>query len=361
MLARDGAALSEKYPELAGQILGDYEGNLSNFSDRIVLRDTVGNPADEVQYYEGGQWPKAADGRGSSLELRDPFADNAYGLAWAASDESQTSTWQTYRYQGIAAASAVGPDGQWQELVMGMLTDGEVLLDDIQVIQDPGGAAINLIQNSTFEEDAVGSSAAHWRLIGNHRHSEVVVDPDDPNNQVLRFVATGATEHMHNHAETTLMDDGQIATITNGVEYEISYRAKWITGSNLLNTRLYFDRLARTTPIKQPVAHGTPGRQNSSYIVNQGPVYDNLHHQPVVPDEGQPVTVNVDIVDMQAVAAAELWYSIEGGDWQSVPMAPTQGTTFAGQIPGQSSATIVQFYVEATDALGASTTFPRRS
>ena len=95
--------------------------------------------------------PSAADGRGSSLELRDPFADNSSGLAWAASDESQRSSWQTYRYRGVAAASSVGPDGQWQELVMGMLTDGEVLLDDIQVIQDPGGAAIDLIQNGTFE------------------------------------------------------------------------------------------------------------------------------------------------------------------------------------------------------------------
>jgi hypothetical protein len=359
LVAGDSAALRQKYPDRAGQILGDYSGNLNNFSDRIRLLDAQGNPADEVQYVDGGQWPIAADGRGSSLELRDPWADNSLGLAWAASDEASRSTWHTYTYRGIAAASAVGPDGQWQELVMGMLSDGEVLLDDIRVIQDPGATPVELIQNGSFEVDAVGTQAEHWRLIGNHRHSQVVVDPDDPTNHVLRFVATSATEHMHNHAETTLKEGDAIATIRNGVEYEISYRAKWVTGSNLLNTRLYFNRLPRTTPIAQPAAHGTPGQRNSTFVDNLGPVYRGLQHSPVVPDANQPVTVSVDIRDTQSVANATLWYSVAGGAWTSVGMTQTTEHVYAGQIPGLPAATIVQFYVSATDTLGATTTFPR--
>jgi hypothetical protein len=359
VIARDSAALRQKFPDVSTRIVGNFNGSLSNFSERIRLLDQRGNPADEVQYYEGGQWQSAADGRGSSLELRDPLANNSIGLAWAASDESQNSSWQTYTYRGIASSSSVGPDGQWQELLLGLLSDGEVLLDDIHVIENPSLGPVDLIQNGSFETDTLGTHAEHWRLIGNHRHSEVIVDPEDASNQVLRFVATGAAEHMHNHAETTLKNGNEIAVIRNGVEYEISYRAKWISGSNLLNSRLYFNRLPRTTPITQPDAHGTPGRQNSRYVENLGPVYHDFAHSPVVPDAGQPVTVSVNIVDSQAIASATLWYSIEGGSWNSVSMSKTTGTAYAAQVPGQSEGEIVQFYVMATDALGAATTFPR--
>ena len=115
-------------------------------------------------------------------------------------------------------------------MVIGLLSDGELLLDDIQVIRDPAGEAVNLIQNGSFEADALNEPAEHWRIIGNHRKSEVIVDPDDPNNRVLRFVATGATEHMHNHGETTLKSGDEIERIANGTEYLISYRANAISG-----------------------------------------------------------------------------------------------------------------------------------
>ncbi len=283
VVARDADALRAKYPDRASLILGNFERGLDNTTDRILLTDAVGNPADMVRYYEDGQWPAAADGRGSSLELQDPDADNSVGLAWAASVESDDAPWRTYTYSGVAARSSVGPDGTWNELVLGLLSDGEILLDDISVIQDPNGEAIELIQNGSFQQDQVSTEADTWRIIGNHRHSEVIVDPDDPSNQVLRFVATSATEHMHNHAETTLKDGDSLVTIRNGVEYQISFRAKWITGSNLLNSRLYFNRLARTTAIEQPAYHGTPGRMNSVRVDNLGPTYTGMIHQPAVP------------------------------------------------------------------------------
>ena len=109
VVARDAAALQQKYPQLAEQIVGDFTGRLNDRSDRLRLLDEVGNPADEVRYYEDGQWPAAADGRGSSLELRDPQADNSVGLAWAASVEADDSPWQTYTYEGVARPSKVGP------------------------------------------------------------------------------------------------------------------------------------------------------------------------------------------------------------------------------------------------------------
>jgi hypothetical protein len=360
VVARDAETLRASRPAIAPRVLGSYDGQLSNGGEWLRLLDANGNPADELRYHEDGQWPAAADGEGSSLELRDPLADNANGNAWSASEESHRAVWQTYSYRGVAARSSLGPDGRWQEFVLGMLDDGEVLLDDIQVIQDPGGQAINLIQNGTFEADVVGETPAKWRAIGNHRQSLVVMDPDNPANKAWKLVATGATEHMHNHAETTLKIGDAIATIQNGTEYEIRYRAKWVTGSNQLHSRLYFNRLARTTPLQQPDRHGTPGEVNSTRVANIGPVYQHLIHAPVVPEENQPVTVSVDIMDPQRIASATVWYSVEGGTWQQVPMTFAGGDRYQGVIPGQAAARVVQFYVEALDGNGAVSTFPQR-
>ena len=355
VVSNNAAALAAKYPDI--RILGDFTGKLSNSDERIMLLDSFGNTADEVHYFENGRWAKAADGQGASLELRDPYADNSVGEAWSASDDSADSSWRTYTYRGIAQASAVGPDGVWQEFLLGLLNSGEVLLDDISVIEMPGTAnAFELISNGTFEADAIGGEASGWRIIGNHRHSEVIVDPDSPSNKVLRLVATGPTEHMHNHAEITLAGG---RTIQNGKEYEISFRAKWISGSNLLNSRLYFNRLPRTTLIDQGSNFGTPGEQNTAYVSNLGPTYRGFIHGPAVPQPGQAVTVRTFADDPQGVTSMVLGYSVQGGAWQSVAMTLGSDGMYSGLIPRQSARSVVQFYVEWTDSLGAKSTFPR--
>jgi hypothetical protein len=359
VVAKDPQALAQKYPDIAARTIGGYAGELSDRTDRIVLTDARGNPADMVEYFQNGSWPWQADGGGSSLELRDPDSDNSSSLAWVASTPADDVPWKAYTYQGLAGRSSIGPDGQWEEFVVGLLDAGELLLDDISVVQDPAGQAIELIQNGTFQNDAIGAEAAKWRIIGNHRHSQVIVDPDNPNNKVLRFVATGPTEHMHNHAETTLKNGDQFVDIDRNAEYRISFRAKWIAGSNQLNSRLYFNRLPRTTLVERTSMFGTPGRQNSAYVENLGPTYHNLRHSPSVPQPNQPVTVGVRAQDQDGMAAATLWYSVAGGNWASTPMVEVGPTQYSGQIPGQAAGTIVQFYVQAHDRRGAVTEFPR--
>ncbi len=355
VVAKDANALAAKYPAIADRIVGDYSGRLNNESDRIELVDAVGNPADEVHYFQEGRWPKAADGRGSSLELRDTEADNAVAEAWAASIEDDDSTWQTYSYRGRAAASAVGPDGRWDEFVLGLLGWGEVLLDDISVIESPGRNPIQLIQNGSFESDRLGAAAGAWRIIGNHRHSEVIVDPTDAANQVLRLVATGPTEHMHNHAETTLANG---LSVTNGRTYEISFRAKWVTGSNQLNTRLYFNRLPATTLIAQSEYHGTPAARNSVFEANVGPTYLDFTHSPAVPQADQPISVSVVPSDSDGLGPVTLWWAKDGDMLQSTAMTPDADGKYHGTIPGHRAGDVVQFYVQAQDALGAASTYP---
>ena len=331
-------------------VVSDFTGSLSNGGERILLVDDQGNPADEVIYCDGGRWSPWADGRGGSLELRDPWADNRIPEAWAASDEGRHSEWVELSYEVTASASPVGPDSQWQDFVLGLLDAGEVLLDDISVIEDPGGDNIELISTCDFE-NGVGD----WRIIGNHRHSEVIVDPEDADNHVLRLVATGATEHMHNHAEITLAHD---RSVINGKTYRISLRAKWIAGSRLLNTRLYFNRAAKTHVLGVPQDNGTPGTQNTAYEDNIGPTFQQMQHHPPVPEEDEPVTVSVDAHDPDGIASVILWFSVDGGPWQQTTMMDHDAGHYTGVIPGQPPASIVQFYVEAGDGLGVSATFP---
>ena len=74
---------------------------------------------------------------------------------------------------------------------------GEILVDDISVVENPAGANVEFIQNGDFESDAVGANAGKWRAVGthgSHGRTVVVTDPDDPGNKCLRVVATGPTD-----------------------------------------------------------------------------------------------------------------------------------------------------------------------
>lgn len=345
-LARNAELFRTAHPN--ARLLGEFDGSLSRRGERLSLRDASCNPVDEVRYFDGGRWPQHADGGGSSLELRDLDADNNVPEAWAASDETHQSSWRTYSYRK-RATSMGGPD-QWRDFVLGLLDAGEILLDDISVIESPDTSAIQFLSNTDFE-----SGSASWRMVGNHRRSRVVNDPDDPGNKVLHLVAEGATEHMHNHVETTLAN-GESAN--SGRVYEISFRAKWLTGSNQLHTRLYFNRAARTTPIDRPLEVGSPSSSNSQARVNIAPTFTHFLHSPAVPDSGQAVTVTTTASDPDGLSTLSLFYSVDEGPFQQAGMTPLGGGTYQGTIPGQSQGRIVQFYVRATDSLNSASFFP---
>lgn len=353
VVARDSAALGQKYPGI--DIVGDFAGTLGNLEDNVVLVDAAANPADSVHYFERGQWPSAPDGGGSSLELRNPFADNSTPGAWAASDESSKSDWQTFTIRRTSS-EPMQFGTSYNEFILGLLDEGEFLIDDVSVIEDPIGANVQVIQNGTFQSDTIGGSPDTWRLIGTHSGT-VEVDPDDAANRVLHIVAVGPQQHVHDHVETTFSGN---RSVRDGRTYEISFRAKWISGSRQLNNRLYFNRMSNTAILEAPFDNGTPGAQNSTYEANHGPTYSGLAHSPLIPSNGQAVTVSVIAEDPDNVDSMTLWWRRNGGSWTSVSMNPTGNGTYVGNVPGQSAGQVVQFYVEGVDSQGASTTYPVR-
>ncbi len=357
VVANDATALRNIYPDI--QIVGDFSRSLSNRTDRIVLLDASGNPADEVTYHDDRPWPKFADGGGSSLELRNPLIDNGVAEAWAPSDEAAKSTWQHYTYTMTAVQPVYSPPiNNFHELRMGLLNGGEVLIDNVTVIESPRRSPRQLIQNGTFS-----AGTSKWRLTGTHSHSQVIPDPDDSRNRVLHLVATGPTSYLSNRTETTLKYGGSIVPVVTGQEYQISFDARWLGGSRQLHTELYYNKVVRTTILDVPQHHGTPGAENSTFQQNTGPTYRGAIHSPAVPRQGQRTTVSVEANDPDGIDSLTLHYRAGTAAWRSIPMAPQGGETrtgklYQGVISGQYAAAVLQFYIEGKDQLGAISTYP---
>lgn len=349
VLAKLPLQLAEAHPGI--RIMGPFDGRLSRSGERLLLVDARGNPAQEITYADRRPWPAAADGEGHSIELIDPRADSANPANWAASDESPRSEWVTVVRRGFAVEPPNSNNPSvFNEFLLGLVTDGVVLIDDVSVVEDPDGAAIQRIQNGGFS-----NGMAHWRARGNHGRTTVVPDPDNPGNNVLRVVSEGQTEHMGNLVETTFAGNAPIRT---NVPYEISFRARWIEGSNRLNTRLYFNRLSETTVLPRPPHNGTPGRPNSRLVDNAGPDFGRMRVEPVYPAAGEPVVVSVPVQDRDGVASVDLRWRRDGEAWQSTPMPLVDGEHRA-VLPGEQAGTLVQMYAEAVDGLGAVARHPR--
>ena len=139
VVANDAATLLSRWP--GRPVIGNFSGSLSTDGERLRLCDASGNPADELRYHDSAPWPRWTDGGGSSLELRDPRADNARPDAWGSSDESARGSWFTLTYEGPATNGIGNDPTQWQEFIFGLLDAGIFLIDDISVIESPAGTA----------------------------------------------------------------------------------------------------------------------------------------------------------------------------------------------------------------------------
>ena len=331
--------------------IGPFSGNLSDSGERVALLDTLGNVVNEVSYRDHYPWPQFTDAGGSSLELRNPFADNSAPEAWAASDETTRSSWQNYTFTQTAVTPTFTPPiNGFHELRLGLLDAGEVLIDDVSVIENPSGSNRELIQNGGFTS---GTSA--WRLLGTHDKSSVV---SDGGGNVLKIVASATTNYHPNGLETSLKAAGAFVPVVNGSTYRISFRAKWLRGSPQLHCELYYNKVVKTVILAQPALSGTPGAVNSTYATNIGPTFADVRHSPVIPAANQPITVSARASDPQGVASIALKYSVNGAAFATVSMALGADGRWAGAIPGQAASAVIQFYLEGLDASSALAAWP---
>jgi len=91
-LARNPAVFQAKHGVTA---FGQYQRNMSNSSQALVLADGFGNIIDSVTYDDGLPWPDA-DGNGSYLALTDNGLDNSLASSWTTSDDMNLLSTQIF-------------------------------------------------------------------------------------------------------------------------------------------------------------------------------------------------------------------------------------------------------------------------
>ncbi len=366
VVAKDPALLEATYGNLTIglNLVGPYGGELDDHSERIRLSfpiiegpNTYMATADEVTYYDGGRWPKWADGEGASMELRDPRGNNNLPDAWADSDESAKTDWEQFSFY-IGGTDSSYTQGAITTFDLIMLNHGEVLLDDLELVL----GTTNRLANNGFE-----SGTASWRRLGNHVRSYVTTEDSHTGSQCMHVVATGHGDPGANRINQSISG----AATTSGVTFR--GWARWLRGSRHVLLRTTRDqspvqppRPARSFELTMPMNLGTPGAQNTAFVSNRGPDISNVRHAPVLPAAYESIVVTACVTDNDGVASVTMYYRSEGaGSFSSVSMVDNgsasdliaQDAIYTATIPGAAGGTMRAFYISASDG-SASTRFP---
>ncbi len=369
VVAKNAAHLIPRHTTLsAANTLGDYQGTLSDSSERIALAqpaqapgtDEFGAPiintfysvVAEAVYGSGGRWGKWSDGGGSSFELIDAKADPTQPSSWADSDETAKSTWTKIETTGVL------DNGHWSyppdQLQMHLLGAGECLVDQVEVVKSGESSRV---ANGNFE-----SGQGSWVFQGNHRTTSIENSGGSDGGKCLHVRTTGRGDTGANRIRMALS-----SAYTVGNTVTIRARVRWLKGWPEFLLRLRGNWLEAAGPMNLPTNLGTPGAKNSRAIDNAGPAICDVAHSPVLPAASQNVVVTARVADFDGVGSVKIYYRTDPNTtFSSLTMLDngTGGDVVAGDgvysatIPGKAAGTLVAFYVSATD--GATTTATAR-
>ena len=362
VVAEDRVELLTNHPSLPGTLVeGEFSGALANGGDRITLSRP--DPAaeghlievDTLDYRDQTAYSTLADGRGSSLERRDPGAPSHHESNWADSDESRKAEWTTVEVTGTLAhgntTAEANPPADVQFFLLG---EGEVLVDAVEVIPDGGS---DLVTNGGFESGTSG-----WDFDGSHRDSRVEAGDAFADSNALRLVANRRGDPLANRVRAQLA-----ASIPTGTVATLRARVRWLKGHPEFDLRLKGGWLEGAQTLIVPTNIGTPGASNSRAEASVPPDLSGVVHRPVLPIADLPVRVFAAVADPDGVAGVTLNYRIDPAtSFTSVPMHDdglggdqlAGDGVFTGRLPAQGDSVLVGFYVEAEDSNGAGSTFP---
>lgn len=98
----------------------------------------------------------------------------------------------------------------------------------------------------------------------------------------------------------------------------------------------------------------TPGFHNA-HLNDDSPNIISISHAPLNPRSSEIVTVISEVLDDYNIESVELWYNINDGMFNSIPM-DYDGTNYSAQIPGQSQGDVIDYYINVTDDAHQTTT-----
>ena len=371
VVANKAARLLTNYPDLnAGNLAGDFGGSLSGRGERIALTmpQTIlsTNPmslaittnrshivVNEVNYRTGGRWGRWADGGGASLELIDPDSDNRLAANWADSAPPAMGPWTTIEYTGPHEFG----DGNspLNGLEIGLLGQGECLVDDVEVIPSGG---VNRVTNPGFSSGASG-----WTFEGNHDLSTVTNSGGIGGSPCLHLRAASRSDYLGSRVRTEWA-----TALSSGTPATLRAKVRWLRGCPEILLRLRGNTIEATGPLLFPADLGTPGRANSVAMVNAGPAIADMTHSPVLPTNNEAIVVTALVADPHGISSVQLNYRIDPSATLNPVTMNDAGTggdavagdgVFSGIIPGQTTGTLVAFHVRASDPLTAQNIFPK--
>lgn len=99
----------------------------------------------------------------------------------------------------------------------------------------------------------------------------------------------------------------------------------------------------------------TPGASNEP--CGEAPVISDVDHLPAPPTASDDVTVTATITDDATINSATLWYST-GSGYVELAMTDDGSNAYSATIPAQADNATVNYYIEAADNEGFTTTDP---
>ncbi|MDA7882196.1 lamin tail domain-containing protein, partial [Akkermansiaceae bacterium] len=338
VIAKDRAELLFLHPGLdPNLVIGNFSGSLSNSSDRIELRNLNQVTVDEVTYFDGGRWPDAPDGGGTSLQLIDPDSDNSLAPNWTAGDESASAQSITLEHTGILdLGHQKAPQATRFFILLG--GKGEAIIDNVEVLVN----GENFVSNASFDGGTSG-----WQMFGTH-------SPSFGESGALHLVASDSGD-LANLVDTTLT-----SPIAPGTTVTLRATCRWVSGDPdiLLGLNGGWLEAAGTLPV--PTEIGTPGASNFA-SGNTGPAITEVSHAPLLPQTGEPITVTARVDDPDGIATVRLRYRLDpSNSTQQITMSHQGEGIYTGVIPAQASPKMVAFHLLTIDSAspGVITSFP---
>ncbi len=388
VVAQDVSTVEQEYA--APNVIGPFEGRISNEGEEIVLRNAAGFREDAVDFRRGFPWPTT--GGGFSMELLDPGLDNNLGGSWRISNPSLgelntlVASGGLWRYRkGTSEAS--DPRGEWRTIEFDDGTWGSG--------RSPIGFGEDFIV--TDLDDMRGEySSVYLRRTFN------VADPAEVGGLILEAqyddgFAAWINGALVARASVTPTDPAYNDTADNTrenrefIEFSLPNPAGYLVpGDNVLAVQFFNVSLAgssdaffdgRLLQSEGAGAGPTPGGINSVASDAIPPLLRQVDHEPKEPASGVPVAVSIKATDPDGIGAVTLEYqTVDPGDyiplddpryetsWTELPMvddgtgldAAPADDVFTATIPAaiQQHRRFVRYRIRAVDGVGDAVTVP---